>query len=81
MSDPPVRSREGLREWLWRFHNGVRVRTGGVSVGMEVLRRYAGADVGVAWRRMAGSWRVGMAGATARRSVLGGARGWAARWG
>jgi len=77
----PVRSRAGLREWLWRFHNGVRERTGGVWVGMEVLKRYAGVDLGLAWGRMAGSWRVGRAGATARRSVLGGARGWAARWG
>ena len=77
----PPRSREGLREWLWTFHNGVRERTGGVRVGKEVLNRYVGEDLGAAWRRMAGSWRVGMGGATARRSVLGGARGWAARWG
>lgn len=70
--------RSAVREWLWRFHNAVRVRTGSTAVPDAVLGEYARGSLLDACRRMSGSWTISMFGASARRSVLRDAREWAA---
>jgi hypothetical protein len=76
-SPVPV-GRAAVREWLWRFHNAVRARTGSVAAPEAVLGEYARGSVLDACRRMAGSWTIGMFGASGRRAVLRAAREWAA---
>lgn len=76
-SPVPV-GRAAVREWLWRFHNAVRVSTGSDAVPEAVLGEYAQGSVLDACRRMSGSWTISMFGAAGRRAVLRAAREWAA---